>query len=163
MTLPGRTGIGLMLIGGLLAACGGTAGSQAASSPSSTPSSSPAVSASASPSASVTPTIIAMNAGAMGMIVVAGASQMTVYTFSNDHPGVSNCAGACIAAWPALAVAAGQTPTAGPGVSGTLATITRGDGPVQVTYNGLPLYFFHNDHSPGDTHGNYTGWNLVRP
>jgi predicted lipoprotein with Yx(FWY)xxD motif len=104
-----------------------------------------------------------MNAGSAGMVLAAGVNQRTVYTFSNDRPGVSNCSGACIAAWPALTVNAGQTPTAGPGVSGTLATITRADGSIQVTYNGLPLYFFHNDRSPGDTNGNYSGWHLVRP
>ena len=75
---------------------------------------------------------------------------------------MSNCSGVCSASWPPLAIAAGQSP-AGPGVSGTLATITRADGSIQVTYNGLPLYLFHLDHSPGDTHGNYTGWHLVKP
>lgn len=97
------------------------------------------------------------------MIVAAGVNQMTVYTFSRDSAGVSNCSGACLAAWPAVSVASGQTPTAGAGLTGTLGTITRADGTVQVTYNGLPLYFFHNDHSPGDTNGHYTGWNLVKP
>jgi len=34
---------------------------------------------------------------------------------------------------------------------------------VQVTYKGLPLYFFHSDSAAGDTKGNYTGWSLVKP
>ena len=41
--------------------------------------------------------------------------------------------------------------------------ITRDDGSLQVTYKGLPLYFFHSDSKPGDTNGNYTGWSLVKP
>jgi predicted lipoprotein with Yx(FWY)xxD motif len=48
-------------------------------------------------------------------------------------------------------------------VTGQLATITRSDGSLQVTYKGLPLYFFHSDSNPGDTKGNYTGWSLVKP
>jgi predicted lipoprotein with Yx(FWY)xxD motif len=48
-------------------------------------------------------------------------------------------------------------------VTGQLGTITRADGSLQVTYKGLPLYFFHNDSNPGDTKGNYTGWSLVKP
>ncbi len=76
---------------------------------------------------------------------------------------MSNCTGGCIANWPALTVASGQPPTGGAGVTGQLGTITRADGSVQVTYKGLPLYFFHNDTKPGDTKGNYTGWSLVKP
>jgi len=48
-------------------------------------------------------------------------------------------------------------------VSGKLATIKRDDGSTQVTYNGLPLYFFSNDHAPGDSNGVYENWNAVKP
>jgi len=47
--------------------------------------------------------------------------------------------------------------TAGPGVPGRLAAITRPDGRAQVTYNGMPLYTFANDHKPGDTNGQGIG------
>ena len=99
----------------------------------------------------------------MGTILVAASNSHTLYNFDSDSPGVSRCTGQCIVIWPALSVAAGQTPTGGPGVTGQLGTITRSDGTLQVTYKGLPLYFFHNDSKPGDTHGNYTGWSLVHP
>lgn len=103
---------------------------------------------------------------AAGTVLVAGSNTMTVYTFAKDvaHSGTSACTGACLAKWPALTVPAGSTPVAGAGVTGTLGTITRtDDGTFQVTYNGLPLYFFANDKAPGDTNGNYTGWSLVKP
>ena len=38
-----------------------------------------------------------------------------------------------------------------------LVTITRDDGTIQVTYNGLPLYHYSGDSPPGDTTGNYPG------
>jgi predicted lipoprotein with Yx(FWY)xxD motif len=45
-----------------------------------------------------------------------------------------------------------------------LGTFTRTDnGTLQVTYNGLPLYFYSGDRAPGDTNGNYPGWNPVKP
>ena len=99
-----------------------------------------------------------------GTLLVATSNQMTLYTFDNDvaGSGVSNCTGTCLATWPALTVAAGDTPTGGAGVTGTLGTITRTDnGARQVTYNGLPLYFFVNDKAPGDTNGIYTNWRAI--
>jgi predicted lipoprotein with Yx(FWY)xxD motif len=105
-------------------------------------------------------------AGSVGTVLVAGSNGMTLYTFDKDvaNSGTSACTGDCLARWPALTVASGTAPVAGPGVTGTLGTITRADdGALQVTYNGLPLYFFAGDTKPGDTNGNYTGWRLVMP
>ena len=99
----------------------------------------------------------------MGTILVAASNMHTVYTFDSDSPGVSKCNGGCAETWPPLSIASGVTPTGGPGVTGQLGTITRADGSLQVTYKGLPLYFFHSDSQAGDTKGNYTGWSLVRP
>lgn len=98
----------------------------------------------------------------MGTVLVAASNSHTVYTFNSDTPGVSNCTGGCATTWPPLTIASG-TPTGGPGVTGQLGTISRSDGSLQVTYKGLPLYFFHSDSKPGDTKGNYTGWSLVKP
>jgi len=99
-------------------------------------------------------------------LLVAGGNGMTVYTFTKDTAGsgTSACTGGCLTKWPAVTVAAGTAPTAGDGVSGMLATITRpDDGTLQVTYNGLPLYFYQSDKAPGDTNGSYPNWNLVKP
>ena len=146
----------------VLAACGGqTAGPAATASPS--PSPSATTTPTATPSAATAPIVMAQSVGTMGTILVAASNGHTVYNFGSDTPGVSNCDGGCSAIWPPVTIASGQTPTGGPGVIGPLATITRSDGSIQVTYKGLPLYFFHSDSKPGDTRGNYTGWHLVKP
>ncbi len=122
---------------------------------------------SAAPSAATSSsTVDAKTVGAIGMALVAGSNGMTVYTFDKDvkDSGTSACSGGCITKWPALTVPAGGTPVAGTGVTGKLATITRtDDGTLQVTYNGLPLYFFSGDKAPGDSNGVYTGWQAVKP
>ena len=101
--------------------------------------------------AQATPTVQIRQAGSAGSIL-AGPDGKTLYTFSTDTAGASTCAGNCANAWPPLVLASGQ-PTAGPGLSGTLAVITRADGKRQVTYNGQPLYTFVGDAQPGAATG----------
>src|SRR5712692_2621182 len=142
----------------LLAACGGQTGATGSSAtPTATPSPPP------TPTAAAAPVVLAQSVGTMGTILVAASNSHTVYTFNSDSPGVSRCTGGCTPSWPPLTIASGVTPSGGPGVTAQLGTITRGDGSLQVTYKGLPLYFFHSDSNPGDTKGNYTGWSLVKP
>jgi predicted lipoprotein with Yx(FWY)xxD motif len=91
---------------------------------------------------------------------------MTLYTFDKDtaNSGTSACTAACIRTWPALTVPTGSTPSAGSGAAGKIGTIARPDtGALQVTYNGLPLYFFSGDQAAGDSNGVYTGWSAVKP
>ena len=85
--------------------------------------------------------------------VLAGPTGMTLYTYAKDSEATSACSGGCATAWPPLTVPAGQAPTAGSGVTGTLATLTRADGTVQVTYNGWPLYYWKGDKAAGDVTG----------
>ena len=121
--------------------------------------------ASQAPSAASGSTVQAASVGTIGTVLVA-ANGMTVYTFTHDvkDSGTSACTGGCLTKWPAVTVSAGAKPSAGAGVTGTLATITRADdGALQVTYNGLPLYFFSGDAAPGDAHGVYTNWQAVTP
>jgi predicted lipoprotein with Yx(FWY)xxD motif len=130
------------------------------------PASAPAESAAASAPAAGAVTVEAKPVGAAGTVLVAGSNGMTVYIFTKDtkDSGKSVCTGDCLATWPALTVATGETPTGGTGVTGTLGTITReDDGTLQVTYNGLPLYFFKNDQAPGDANGVYEFWEAVKP
>ena len=126
----------------------------------------PPASAAASAPAAGAVTVEAKPVGAAGTVLVAGSNGLTVYIFTKDtkDSGKSVCSGDCLVTWPALTVAAGETPTGGTGVAGTLGTITReDDGSLQVTYNGLPLYFFKNDKAPGDANGIYENWEAVKP
>ncbi len=111
------------------------------------------------------PTIYTLNVATdptLGSYLTA-ANGMTLYTFANDKPGVSNCSGNCAVTWPPYAGSALNI--TGMGVGGTVATITRADGTMQVTYNGSPLYFWKSDMKPGDTTGNGVGgvWSVAKP
>ena len=125
----------------------------------------PASAAPASAAAAAGATVDAKPVGSIGTVLVAGSNGHTVYQFAMDTKDskTSACTGSCAKTWPALTVAAGAAPVAGTGVTGTLGTITRDDGRIQVTYNGLPLYFFSGDSAPGDSNGVYTNWMFVKP
>jgi len=88
---------------------------------------------------------------------------MTLYLYTKDTPGVSNCSGKCLAAWPALLT--NGAPIAGTGVTGKLGTTTRDDGSMQVTYDDMPLYYYVSDAKPGDVTGQGVGgvWYVVAP
>jgi len=85
-----------------------------------------------------------------GVTVLTDSKGFTLYSFAPDTATTSNCTGSCAAYWPPLTGA----PTAGPGVTGELGTITRPDGTTQATYNGHPLYTYVGDTHPGQANGN---------
>lgn len=88
----------------------------------------------------------------LGMILT-GEDGKTLYVFSKDSHGISNCTGNCATTWPAFTLDAGETAVAGSGVTGTIGTMTRADGGTQVTINGKPLYYFSGDQAAGQTNG----------
>ena len=102
---------------------------------------------------------------ALGSFVTAATNGMTLYTYKNDTVGESNCTDTCATTWPPYTVTSADNLSAVAGLSGTVGTITRGDGSLQVTYNGLPLYFYSQDTQEGDTNGNNIDnlWNVVTP
>jgi predicted lipoprotein with Yx(FWY)xxD motif len=104
---------------------------------------------------------------------VTDAEGRSVYLFEADAQGQgeakaeSTCRDACAEAWPPL-LSEGE-PQAGEGLDAALiATIDRGDGQMQVTYNGWPLYYYVKDQNPGDATGHDiedfgAEWYLVTP
>jgi predicted lipoprotein with Yx(FWY)xxD motif len=85
-----------------------------------------------------------------GVNLLTNASGLTLYWFAPDTAAKSVCYGDCASYWPPVT----GTPSAGPGVTGTLGTITRTGGTKQATYDGHPLYTYIGDSKPGQASGN---------
>ena len=111
-------------------------------------------------SGSGTVTVTSASSATLGAYLV-GPTGLTLYTKTSDTANTSTCTGGCAASWPPLALAAGQQIVAGAGVTGTLASFARADGSMQVTYNGLPLYYWVQDTKAGDTTGQGVGGFIV--
>jgi len=77
---------------------------------------------------------------------------MTLYTYSKDTTGVSNCSGTCITNWPAYGPKTPPTtlPT-------NITVITRSDKSLQYAWKGMPLYYFVSDTKAGDATGEGVG------
>ncbi|HEY7801180.1 MAG TPA: hypothetical protein VIE40_00770 [Dehalococcoidia bacterium] len=91
---------------------------------------------------------------------------MTMYIFKTDVPnsGKSSVPAAIAANWPP--VTTDGAPVAGTGITASaLGTFADADGKMQVTYNGMPLYYYINDKAAGDTKGEGLGgiWFAVGP
>lgn len=86
----------------------------------------------------------------------------SLYLFTLDTERTSTCEGDCAGAWPPFL----GDPVAGDGVDQTrLGNAERGNGAIQVTYGGHPLYRYSADDEAGDTggHGFNDLWFLVGP
>ncbi|ASN06941.1 COG4315 family predicted lipoprotein [Virgibacillus necropolis] len=83
---------------------------------------------------------------------LADAEGMTLYYFTKDESGKSNCSGKCLDNWPPFIAKDFEVPE---GFSkNDFATIEREDtGEKQVTYKGYPLYYFVKDQAKGDVKG----------
>ena len=102
-------------------------------------------------------TMMASPSSYIKMVAVNGFSKkiitdpkgMTLYTFANDKPAVSNCNGACAKIWPPYLAKAetGKLPA-------NLTVIKRSDGTLQYAWKGMPLYYYVKDTKPGDVTGN---------
>ena len=127
----------------LIAACGSSSSSNTTSSAANAQ---PAGQTSTGSSAAVVKTA----SNSLGTILV-DAQGMTLYHLSGEQKGHFICtSSACVGVWHPLTVASSGTPG---GEVGSLGTVKRPDGTVQVTYKGAPLYTFAQDQQPGETKG----------
>jgi|SRR6185369_3131263 len=85
---------------------------------------------------------------------------MALYTFDKDSAGKSNCTGDCAVKWPPYVVT-GEVPATLPEHVGT---ISRADGSMQYTWNGMPLYYYVMDKTAADVTGDGVGgvWHLAK-
>ena len=151
----------LASLGGLalvLATCSTSGGSAApsAAAPSAVAPSVAAPSAAASAAAGGEVYAVEAANGPAGAFLT-GEDGKTLYVFTPDSKDTSTCLDACAGKWPPFTIAADDTLKGGTGVTGTLATFARPDGKLQVTINGLPLYYFAADTKAGDTSGEGVG------
>jgi predicted lipoprotein with Yx(FWY)xxD motif len=158
-------GLSAFALAALLSGCGGgattttpTSAAPATSAPAET--SAPATSAPASMGAAV----LSVGQSKAGQIVVADQG-LSVYYFTKNtkDSGTSACTGDCLVAWPPV-TSTTATPTVN-GVTGKIGTIPTTDGKMQVTINGMPIYYSAKDQGPGDINGQGVGgvWYLVSP
>jgi predicted lipoprotein with Yx(FWY)xxD motif len=90
--------------------------------------------------------------------VLVDAEGRTLYMFVPDQQnnGTPTCYEDCEQAWPAFEANGDQV--AGDGVDESLlGTVERKDGTQQVTFDGLPLYYFSGDQAAGDVNGQGLG------
>ncbi len=96
--------------------------------------------------------------------ILTDAEGKTLYLFTPDTTaGESACNDQCAQNWPPLEASDDTTLPAG--VPGQLSSFERADGKKQVTYNGIPLYYFAQDDEAGDAYGEGVGgkWFVVHP
>jgi predicted lipoprotein with Yx(FWY)xxD motif len=124
----------------------------------------PSEAPSASPASGTGTVAVNTATGPLGTYLT-GPDNLTLYTFKPDSPNTSTCDGGCAEAWPPFTVEAVAEFVPGDGVEGELTTFPRADGTLQVTYDGMPLYYFANDTTPGDTNGQGLGdnWFVAEP
>ena len=86
----------------------------------------------------------------------------TLYVFTNDTSGASTCYDACADLWPPVD---GATPIGSDLDASIFGSTTRDDGSEQLTVNGMPLYVYTPDTSPGEVNGQgFNGvWFVVDP
>ena len=149
-----RPAVGVLALTAIaLAACGSS--SPSATTAASTNTGNSGTGAAASPGTTTAATTVKTASNSQFGTILVNSAGMALYTYGPNNSGTTNmCTGACLQAWPAVTVPAGTTPTLASGVTGTVATARQADGTLQVTYNGMLLYTFVSDTSPGQVTGN---------
>jgi predicted lipoprotein with Yx(FWY)xxD motif len=86
----------------------------------------------------------------LGTILVNGQG-MTLYHLGDEVNGKFICtSSACLSVWHPVVPPSSGAPS---GEVGSLGTVKRPEGTMQVTYRGTPLYTFTQDKQPGETNG----------
>jgi predicted lipoprotein with Yx(FWY)xxD motif len=144
----------LAIAAGALAGCGSGSTTGAT-----TPSSTATAAQSTTPKSAPSLTIATYKTPEDGTLI-SGAGNRTLYVLTADekttsaHEKLSACYGGCAAVWPPV-LASGTPAVAGKANASLLGLTSRRDGTKQVTYNGLPLYYYAADTKAGQATGNH--------
>jgi predicted lipoprotein with Yx(FWY)xxD motif len=126
----------------LVAACGSSSSSS---------SNSPSASAAAPSSSTGAALVKTASVSSLGASVLVDTQGLTLYHLSGEQNGKWICtSAACVKVWHPLAAPAGGAPS---GSVGSLASVKRPGGVMQVTFKGMPLYTFVGDTKPGEAKG----------
>lgn len=106
------------------------------------------------------PYALQLNANATHGEILTDKDGKALYYFSDDTKGMSNCTGACLAAWPAFVLSGEIDPKID---RDEVGEITRADGSKQATYKGWPLYYFAEDQGQVSGDGVNKVWYVAKP
>lgn len=146
-------------IGALAVAAGALAGCGGGSATGATGPSNPATTAQSTTKSVPSLTIATYKTPEDGTLI-SGANNRTLYVLTADekstsaHEKLSTCYAGCATVWPPV-LAAGSPAVAGKANASLLGLTTRRDGTKQVTYDGLPLYYYAADTKAGQATGNH--------
>jgi predicted lipoprotein with Yx(FWY)xxD motif len=128
----------------LIAACGSSSSSNTTNAAANTQA---AVQTSSSPSSAV---LVKSASNSLGTILI-DSQGMTLYRLSGEQNGKFICTStACLSVWHPLIEPSSGAPG---GEVGSLGTVRRPEGTMQITYKGTPLYTFTGDRQSGETKG----------
>ncbi|HXH26595.1 MAG TPA: hypothetical protein VNG90_01740 [Candidatus Acidoferrum sp.] len=82
----------------------------------------------------------------------------TLYTYSGDSAGVSNCTGSCSSTWPPY------TATSRPSAMPTnVGVMSNSNGDTQFTYKDMPLYTFASETAGQISGDGLSGFHVAKP
>jgi predicted lipoprotein with Yx(FWY)xxD motif len=87
----------------------------------------------------------------LGEILVDG-SGYTLYTFAYDSINKSTCSGTCASTWPPFILNSDEMTVPKP-ILHRIGILARNSTAIQLTFDGMPLYYYAGDANPGDTNG----------
>ena len=97
----------------------------------------------------------------LGEILVDGYGY-TLYTFASDSLNTSTCSGTCASNWPPLILSSKEMDVPMP-LLHRIGIFARNSTAIQLTFDGMPLYYYAGDTDPGDMNGEGLSgkWNVV--
>lgn len=115
----------------------------------------PAGTASATTSHAKTVKVSTAKVAGVGTVLTTAAG-LTLYRYTDDMPGTSECSGACAKIWPPMLAPKGAHVSGPKGVKG-LGLIKVANGHYQVAFHKIPLYRFEGDKKKGQATGQKVG------
>ena len=103
------------------------------------------------------PTFETIKDARLEVVFLTGLRGMTLYTFAKDTIDTSTCYGVCSTIWLPYTLSSPIHIVLPPVVKGVVDTTKRDNGALQLTYKGMPLYYYTGDKKKGDTLGHKVG------